>query len=243
MSNKVRVRKLERGFCMYIHRESFSVGYTRLIVEDRIPVFSPWRGERILRIAGTTAFYSAVPLCSAGNRLLCYNYCEDALNKQAQKPGYYRHALVLGCGGGAIPGWLLGKYPDIKVDVVDRSPEIIAVSKKYFLHKWEKSGRLMYTCVDAHDFKPPNYSYQFIFCDLFDGENLAPLVYDRSFAEKLRSMISDDGLLVINCGFDHQNDVWTEYQGVFEHLRIVERKPWQTEVIKASGSPFKAWPK
>ncbi len=238
MKKNVTVRKLGHSRYRCVRRETFSVDGTRLIVEDRIPVLSPWRGERILRIAGTNAFYSAVPLGPARHRLLCYNYCEDALRAQRQRSDYYRHALVLGCGGGAVPGWLLGTYRSLSVDVVERSPEIIDVCRTYFLKRWERSDRLRYYCMDARDFKPPEYPYQFIFCDLFDGENLAPLVYNREFSEKLHDMLCGDGLLVTNCGLDELIDVQQVYRTLFRYLQIVERKSWQTQVIKASDCPF-----
>ncbi len=240
MKRKAKIHKYDRNIIRCIQRESFFSGDTHLIVEDRIPVFSPWRGERILRIAGTTAFYSAVPLGPARHRLLCYDYCARALQKQGKKPGFYRNALVLGCGGGAMPGWLLDTYPSLVVDVVDISPEIIAVCKKYFLSRWNRSERLRYYCEDAREYEPPDYQYQFIFCDLFDGQNLAPLVYDKEFALKLRDMLCEDGLLVINCGLDELFDVLPVYRKVFPHLQIVERKPWQTQVIKVGFSAFPA---
>ncbi len=69
MKNRVRLHMLGRGICLCIRRKSFSVGDTRLIVEDVINLFLPWRSTRILMIAGTNSFYSEVPLFSSFHRL------------------------------------------------------------------------------------------------------------------------------------------------------------------------------
>ncbi len=152
-----------------------------------------------------------------------------------REPRFYKHALALGCGGGAVPRWMLEEYPSLQVDVVDRSPEIIAICKKYFLHEWEGSPRLKYFCTDAQDFEPADYQYQFIFCDLFNGKSLAPVVYSNSFAEKMRRITCDDGILVINCGWNHLDEVKKIYRNHFKKLQEITREPWQTEVVVASG--------
>ncbi len=225
------------GIHQVIKRAEFKIGDTRMIVEDRVNRLMPAFSERILRIAGTSIYYSVVPLSSSNHRLLCYNYCEDALKER--KPSFYRHALVLGCGGGAIPRWLLEEYSSVVVDVVDISRDMIEVCKEYFLDEWEDSGRLKYHCIDALDYMPPVYEYQFIFCDLFSGTELAPPVFRKDFAAKLHNMICEDGILVINCGWGHQNEVRRIFQTQFEYVQIVERDSWQTEVIKAGDTPFR----
>ncbi|MCC8141318.1 MAG: methyltransferase domain-containing protein [Lachnospiraceae bacterium] len=234
------MQRQDNNLNQYIRRKTFFVGDTKLVIEDRVFTFMPWRSTRTLRIAGTNAYYSVIPLSPSQHRLLCFTFCEDALAEKA--PDFCRHALILGCGGGAVPRWLLEEYPSLQVDVVDRSPEIISVCKKYFLPQWEESDRLVFHCTDAQDYKPPNYRYQFIFCDLFNGEQLAPFVYDRKFAEKLHHMISEDGILIVNCGWHHLDDVQEAYRPVFKYLQVIERKPWQTEVIQMSDSRFPSTP-
>ncbi len=207
-----------------------------MLVEDRIYAFSPARSERILRLAGTGIYYSVVPLDPYQHRLLCYEYCDDAL--ELRPFDFYRHALVLGCGGGAIPRWLLEKYPDLTVDVVDRSAKMIEVCRTYFLFRWEDSDRLRYICTDAKEYEPPEEPYQFIFCDLFNGTDLAPFVYTGDYAVKLRQMMSDDGILAINCGWGHLPEIEEAYRSAFAYVENVKRPSWQTEVVRASDRRF-----
>ncbi len=233
----VRLMNLRRGTCLCIRRETFDVGNARLVVEDVIDIFFPWKSTRMLLIADTNAFYSEVPLFNCSHKLLCYNYCEDALKLRDKY--FFRHALVLGCGGGAIPRWLLSEYPSITVDAVDYSQAVIDVCREYFLNKWDDSDRLNYYCVDAQDFDQPDFQYEFIFCDLFDGENLVPFVYSQGFAKKLRSLICDDGILVINCGWmEHLDDVIKAYHPEFAYLTDIKRNPWQNDVLIGSQTPF-----
>ncbi len=206
---------------------------TWLLLEDRIDNRRPWLSERILWIAGTSAYYSTVPLCPARHKLLCFTYCEDALKMHPHD--FLHNALVLGCGGGAVPRWILEEYPDASVDIVDRSPKIIEICQKYFLQRWKNDDRLKYHCIDARDYEPPEYKYQFIFCDMFDGENLAPVVFEHDFAEKMRSMLSDDGFIMVNCGWNENvKKIREVYRTVFRHLQVLHRDSWQTQVIQVS---------
>ncbi len=236
MKDKMKWQEPRNSIYESVQREEFTVDDTVLIVEDRLNTYVPWRSERILWIAGTDAFYSVAPICPAWHRLLCFTYCKDVMG--LRDPEFYQHALALGCGGGAVPRWLLEEYPSLMVDVVDRSPEIIDVCKKYFLNEWEDSDRLHYYCTDAQDFEAPKYKYEFIFCDLFNGEKLPSLVYTRSFAEKLRGLLYDEGILVINCGWQPINDVIDAYRGVFECIRVLDREPWQTQVLMLGSRSF-----
>ncbi len=229
--NKIALRSAEHRLYLCIQKKKFTVDGTRLSIEDIVPILSPWRGERVLWIAGTNAYYSVTPIFSVWHRLLCFCFCEEALKKT--EPGFCRHALVLGCGGGAVPRWLLEEYPSLTVDVVDRSPQIIGICKKYFMRRWRNSSRLQFFCTDAQDYVAPEYSYQFIFCDLFDGMNLAPFVYSRGFAGKLREMIGDRGILIVNCGWNHLYAVRQAFAPYFDEIRVLDRDPGQTEVIEA----------
>ncbi len=236
MKNNLKIKKTGRCIYLCIQKDAFNVKNTQLVIEDRINLFLPWRSRRVMRIDGANAFYSMVPLCPFWHHLLCFTYCRDVV--QSKGPAFYQHALILACGGGAVPGWLLEEYPSLTVDIVDQSPEIIAVCKKYFMHKWEESGRLNYYCMDARDYESANHQYQFIFCDLFDGKELAPPVFESTFAQKLRKMISEDGVLVINCGWGHLEEIKSIYQEEFEYVQALNRRPGQTQVIVASCVPF-----
>ncbi len=234
MRNKIKLKREEGYLFLCIERESFQDGSAHLLVEDRIPLVIPWRGERMLWIEGSNAYYSVVPVFSFRHDLLCFTFCEQVMNMRPDD--FYHHALVLGCGGGAVPRWMLETYKSISVDVVDISAKILSVCKKYFLGRYKHSRRLQLFCEDAADYEAAKDRYQFIFCDLFDGENLAPVVYDPAFARKLHGMISKDGLLVINCGWHHKDQVCAAYQPVFQYMWSIEREPWQTEVVMASDS-------
>ncbi len=234
MRNRIRLMREEGALFLCIERTSFQEGSASLLVEDRIPLVVPWRGERILWIKGSNAYYSVVPLFSFRHELLCFTFCEQIM--EMRPADFYHHALVLGCGGGAVPRWMLENYRSLSVDVVDISSKILSVCRKYFLHRWKHSRRLKLFCEDARDYEAEDDLYEFIFCDMFDGENLAPVVTDPAFAIKLHGMVTEEGLLVINCGWHHRDEVCAVYGRIFKHMWIIEREPWQTEVVMASDS-------
>ncbi len=238
MNTNVKLHHLGRGISLCIRKKAFRSRGRRLIVEDIIPVFKPWRSTRLLMISGTNAFYSEVPLFSFQHRLPCYTYTADALKERDSS--FYRHALVLGLGGGTVPRWLLEEYPDLSVDVVEISPEIISVCQEYFLQKYKDSDRLRYFCTDARDYKAQDDYYQFIFCDLFDGESVVPFVYGQSFIRKLSRLLCKDGLLLVNCGWEaDQKKLKDVYRHEFAHVANVKRQPWQTTVLMASSGPLR----
>ncbi len=238
MKNRVNLWRQGADTRLCIKKESFTVGGTRLLVEDHIPLLAPWNSERILWIKGTNCYYSVVPLFPLRHRLLCFTFCEDEL--KLQKPDLFNRALVLGCGGGAVPRWILETYPKVSIDVVDFSPEIIRICQKYFVKRWQHSDRLTFYCQDAGEYEAPDNSYQFIFCDLFDGETLAPVVCQPDFARKLCRMAGEGGILIINCGWHQLRKVQSVYSAWFTHLQVVPRDPWQTEVLLLGNHPLKS---
>ncbi len=221
--------KIRRKTILQRNKKVFHVGGQTLIITDIIDLLFFWRSSRLLSVAGTGIFYSNIPLFPCYQRLMCYNYCVAAL--QNNKKDFYKKVMVLGCGGGAMPLWLLKRYPQATVDVVELFPEIIEISKAYFLKKWENSNRLFYHCIDARDYEAPAENYQFIFCDLFDGKDLAPVVTEQDFAKKLHSLLCVNGVLVINCGFFHLGKVRRVFQDFFSHIEIVKRDYHSTQVL------------
>ncbi len=221
--------RLHRMFMSQRFRKVFHVEGQTLVLIDHYDFLFPWRSGRMLAIGGTNKVYSMVPLFPLRRRPLCFDYCLPPM--RTKKKTFFHRALVLGCGGGAIPQWLLREYPDIEVDVVDMSEKIIKICRKYFLPKWNDSPRLHYHCTDARVYEAPTDTYQFIFCDLFDGEHLAPVVTDHDFAKKLYSILSPEGILVVNYGWHNDEDVLACYSSAFSQIERVPRSPDHTQVL------------
>ncbi len=223
--------EIQRRTTIRCHRHTFIAGGQTFMLEDKINLLLPWRSSRIMSIPGTGFYYSDIPLFPFSHRLLCYDYCVPAL--RANDKSFYERTLVLGCGGGTIPLWLLKEYPRATVDVVELYPEMIAICREYFLKRWEGSGRLTYHCTDARYYEAPAENYQFIFCDLFDKVDLAPVVTEADFALKLHTLLATNGMLVINCGWNHLADVCRTYGMLFENIDVLKREPFATQVVVA----------
>ncbi len=223
--------RIRRKTIIRCHRKPFVVGGQPLLLEDRIDLVRPWRSSRVLSVPGTNVFYSSLPLFAFSHRLLSYQYCIPVL--RTRERAFYRRMLVLGCGGGAVPRWLLEEYPLATVDVVEWHAEMIAICREYFLKRWEGCPRLHYHCTDARDYEAADNSYQFIFCDLFDKIELAPVVTETVFARKLHSLLCDEGILVINCGWHHLAEVRRVYGEYFSNMKKMRRDPNTTQVVVA----------
>ncbi len=226
-------RSVRRRTLVRRERETFHVGGQTLTIVDRYDLVLPWRSSRMLMVPEAGVFYSNVPLFSFCHRLLCLDYCVPPL--RARGKAFYRRMLVLGCGGGAVPHWLLGEYPHVTVDVVELEQALIDICKKHFLKRWERSPRLVFHCIDASAYEAPAGSYQFIFCDIFAGDKVPPFVKDVRFLQKLHTLLSPRGILVVNCGFGMRNvrDIRDVLVTLFPKVRTVERHPGGTQVLVA----------
>ncbi len=226
-------RKVRRKTIVRRERETYHVGGETLVIVDIYDLVFPWRRSRMLAIKGTNVFYSNVPLFPFCHRLLCYNYCIPPLRTRHKT--FYKRMLVLGCGGGAVPHWLLGEFSQVTVDVVELEQGIIDICKEHFLKKWERSGRLSFYCMDASAYEAPADSYQFIFCDIFAGEMVPPFVKDVRFMQKLHKLLSSRGILVVNCGFGMHNikDIRSVLNVLFPKVMTVKRYPRNTQVLVA----------
>lgn len=136
-----------------------------------------------------------------------------------------RRVLIVGLGGGTIPGFLHKHYPQATIDVVDIDPDVVAVAKKFFgfredatMHAYVGDGRkFIEKCRNRYDI---------IFLDAFGAEDIPYHLTTREFLEAVRRALSPQGVAVGNVWSRSANPLYDSmvrtYQEVFDELYIFD---------------------
>ncbi len=136
-----------------------------------------------------------------------------------------RRILIVGLGGGTVPGFLHKHYPEATIDVVDVDPDVVMVAKRYFgfredakMHAHVADGRrFIEQCRDPYDL---------IFLDAFGSENIPYHLATREFLEAVRRALAPGGVAVGNVWSRASNRLYDAmvrtYQEVFDELYIFD---------------------
>jgi spermidine synthase len=93
-----------------------------------------------------------------------------------------KRVLIVGLGGGTIPGFLHKRYPKTATDAVDIDPDVVEVAKRFFgLHEdWTRRAHV----ADGRRFIEQCRSrYDLIFLDAFGAENIPYHLATREFLQ------------------------------------------------------------
>lgn len=172
-------------------------------VNDKIFISQPRKSIRIITHLRSGGIYSSIYLRKS--KSWSYLDCiREIVVSNYPKPN---SCLVLGGGGAVIPIGLLESF-GIKSDVIEISPEMILLAKKYFLPLRQRSAknknRLRFIQGDAvQHLLHTRKKYGLIIVDLFHG--LSPLseIHAEKFIRKLRTT---GQLVCVNFGPDKNND-------------------------------------
>ena len=133
--------------------------------------------------------------------------------------------LIVGLGGGTVPGFLHKHYPEATIDVVDIDPDVVMVAKRYFgfredakMHAHVADGRrFIEECRDPYDL---------ILLDAFSSENIPYHLATREFLEAVRRALAPGGVAVGNVWSRASNRLYDSmvrtYQDVFDELYIFD---------------------
>lgn len=107
-------------------------------------------------------------------------------------------ALLLGLGGGALLRALHAMNNTLSVDVVELRPVVIEVARQWFT--LPETDTIRYFPEDALNFlaRGTDTYYSLIFADLYMAWEMDPLQGTETFLARCRTLLHDDGWLVIN---------------------------------------------
>jgi spermidine synthase len=108
--------------------------------------------------------------------------------------------LIIGLGGGTLPGALQKLLPAAKLDVVEIDPAVVRVAGKYFgfvpgprTDVFEEDGR-----VFAKRMARQGIRYDLVMLDAFDHEYIPEHMLTREFLQEIKALLSPDGVLAAN---------------------------------------------
>jgi len=119
--------------------------------------------------------------------------------------------LCLGGGGMTYPKYVISHYPNTNVTVVEKSSEVIDISKKYFFldelqNLYDKDHtRLAILNEDAIDYvKRCQVKFSAILIDLFDDTKPVEEIYEKDTLSKIKTILEEDGIILNN--YIYSND-------------------------------------
>jgi len=108
-----------------------------------------------------------------------------------------KRVLILGLGGGSFPKRLHRDFPDLRVDVVDIDPAVVAVAKEYF--QVPEDQRLRLHVKDGRRFvQETTERYDLIYLDAYNSDTIPFHLTTREFYREAASRLVPGGILVSN---------------------------------------------
>jgi len=151
-----------------------------------------------------------------------------------------KRVLVIGLGGGTLPGALQRLYPDIDMDVVEVDAAVIRVAQKYFdfrpgpnVHVIEEDGRVFVKRAGRSGTK-----YDLVLLDAFDHEYIPEHMLTREFLQEVKAVMQPDGVLAANTFsnsrlYAHESATYEAVFGRFYNLKDANR----VILVKLDGLP------
>jgi spermidine synthase len=144
--------------------------------------------------------------------------------------------LVVGLGGGTIPGFLHKHFPRAAIDVVDIDPVVVQVAKEFF--GFRDDDLLRAHVEDGRRFiQQRQKAYDIIFLDAFSADSIPYHLATREFLQAVRRALTDGGIAVGNVWSRASNRLYDSmirtYQDVFDGLYILDVAGAGNEILIA----------
>ncbi|MBN2476486.1 MAG: fused MFS/spermidine synthase [Pirellulales bacterium] len=190
--------------------------YSRILVTEND------QGLRILRFEEGGARQSVVKLGDPDHIELPYARVMPVGLALVAKP---QRVLIVGLGGGTIPGFLHAHFPQMRIDVVDIDADVVEVAKTYFGFREDPTMRA-YVEDGRRFIEKRRNLYDLILLDAFSSDDIPYALTTREFLRSARDALTAQGIVVGNVWGRSSNRLYDSmvrtYQDVFEQLYIVD---------------------
>lgn len=112
-----------------------------------------------------------------------------------------RDVLMIGLGGGTIAKFLLHQFDQCKVRVVEFRSSVLKVARSHFGLPFDPRLKIKIGCGAQHvkQFsREHSQCHDVLMIDAYDHEGMAPEVSSMAFFDACRTLLTNDGLLIIN---------------------------------------------
>ncbi len=137
-----------------------------------------------------------------------------------------RRVLIVGLGGGTIPGFLHQHYPEATIDVVDIDPEVVRVAQRFF--GFRPDEHLRAHVGDGRRFiAEVREPYDMIFLDAYGADSVPYHLITREFLLSVRRAVdAEAGVVLGNIWSRASNRLYDSmvctYVDVFDTVRITD---------------------
>ena len=142
--------------------------------------------------------------------------------------------LMIGLGGGTIPGILAEVYPDMAQDLVEIDPAVIKMARRYFNFMPEQLASderdIRVHTQDGRVFTrralKAGYQYDLIILDAFTGDYIPEHLMTQEFLMELKTLLTPEtGVVVANTFsrsklYDHESVTWRSVFGTFFNFKM-----------------------
>ncbi|OHB82449.1 MAG: hypothetical protein A2V98_19935 [Planctomycetes bacterium RBG_16_64_12] len=238
----IRRKLLPLGFLAIFALSVAASASQRVLYEKQSPyntivVTEDDRGLRTLWFEKGGARQSVVKVGDPDHLELPYARAMPVGLALVEKP---ERVLIVGLGGGTIPGFLHAHYPETTIDVVDIDPDVVDVAKRFFgfredatMHVYVEDGRRF--------IEECSRPYDIIFLDAFGSENIPYHLATREFLQAVRRALTPKGIAVGNIWSRSSNPLYDSmvrtYQDVFDELYILDVRGAGNKILLALPRP------
>ena len=135
-----------------------------------------------------------------GSSAMVLHYTQAMLLALTMRDGPHRRALVIGLGGGSLPGALRALYPDLHIDSVELDPAMGEVARTFFGYRTD--ARSLLHIEDARVFVRQaawaGKTYDLVLIDAFDRQYIPEHLLTREFLQQVASILKMDGAIAAN---------------------------------------------
>ena len=133
--------------------------------------------------------------------------------------------LIVGLGGGTLPGFFRSLLPQIEIDIVEIDPDVLDVAKNYC--GFSEDARMKVHLEDARDFiERCSNRYDMIILDGFDAETIPSHLLTLEFFQAVRHALAPEGIAVANVWGRALNRIYDHtiltYREAFDDLYIFD---------------------
>jgi len=180
------------------------------------------RGLRILRFERGGALQSVVKPGDPDHLELSYTRAMPVAFLHVPDP---QRVLVVGLGGGSIPGFVHRRFPRTRVDVVEIDPVVVAVAKSHF--GYVEDARMRCYVEDGRAFieRSPD-RYDVIFLDGFGTDSVPRHLTTREFMQAVKRALRPGGIVVGNVWARSHNRLYDSmirtYRTVYDQVSLLD---------------------
>ena len=139
-------------------------------------------------------------------------------------------ALIIGLGGGTLPGTLAKVLPSVKIDAVEIDPAVVRVARKFFeftpdmqTDVFAEDGRVFVKRMLKRAIK-----YDLVVLYAFDNEYIPEHLLTREFLVEVRGLLAERGVVAANTFassrlYHHESATYHSAFGDFYRLRTHSR--------------------